>query len=44
MDKLGEDPEINVYWVKECAEAVRIDPSSPEFGMFFSGENYIIDI
>lgn len=46
MEKLGgpDSFDLDVYWVKDCKDAIKIDPNSDEFGKFFSEENYLIDI
>lgn len=46
LDKLGGEGNytLDVYWVKNCEEAIPIDPKSDEWGKFFSEENYLIDL
>jgi hypothetical protein len=42
IDKLGENYSLDVYWLKDCEEAVKIDDASMEFGKFFNRECYVI--
>jgi hypothetical protein len=43
LDKLGDNYSVDVYWLKNCEELVKIDDTGAEFGLFFNKECYVID-